>query len=260
MIYKPAILLLFILFASCETIQPEICQFIDQETNKKKSKVELLKDKIESWSKNSHRRMDFIQIHYNRFKEPLSNIENAILEKDINMFSENKINLDKEFDYLRMWIKSDHWQNIDFYWLIDKAKNEFNKLNIISDKKCQNGSLLQFYDIEADFLSTLYLIGYSDEHVFSKLEPYITLDKSRIKAGDSILVNNYIIAYDSTRVYEMTYWVNDSTFNPENAIVTNDFHNYITGQKGINKVYGIIKLYQYNKVIQRRWYATFEVE
>ncbi len=245
---------------ACKSSDSELCEYIDHELSEVKQRTEQLRTKIESWNENLHSRMDFIRQHYGRFEEPLAEIENAIFNKDTAWFYKSKVKIDEEFYYLKIMIRSYNWKNIDFYWLLEEIRIKFQDLELRFDETCQNMALRELYVVEEDLLSALYMIGYTGEHVFSKVEPIARLDKTRIKQGDSIRINYHILAYDSTRVYEMTYWVNDSTFNPETGIYTNKFNNYIKGKKGQNTVYGIAKMYQYGKVFEKRWYANFEVE
>lgn len=75
--------------------------------------------------------------------------------------------------------------------------------------------------VQEGILNTLFTLSRTDKYTFNKVEPFPYTrneNKFNVKRGDSLDVAIFTLAYDSSYYPKITYWVDDSTFNMNNAI------------------------------------------
>jgi hypothetical protein len=114
--------------------------------------------------------------------------------------------------------------------------------------------------IQEGFLSTFFTLSRTDKYTFEKAE-IVPYDRNysdfKTKRGDSIEVTLFPIAYDSTYLRKIIYWVDDSTKNTSNAIEFNDWGPLtLGGETGEHTVVGKYYLYPNN----REDYLDFKFE
>lgn len=229
-------------------------------------------------------RVNFIQSSLSEIKdiEP-SSIRNDILFDEAKLFNkifteiQLKLKKGESINYqleeinesIEMICHRMHMNNNDIDNFIQRKfvfhMTELTMLNLTSSKFNNDLELTHSLKrIQEGFLSTFFTLSRTDKYTFEKAEvlPY-DRNRSGFKArhGDSIEVSLFSIAYDSTYLPKVVYWVDDSIRNKSNAIEFNDWRPLkFGGKKGEHTVYGKYYLYPNNREDHLDFQFTYEIE
>lgn len=141
---------------------------------------------------------------------------------------------------------------------------ELSKLNITSSLFSDEEVVHSLKRIHVGILNTLFTLSRTDKYTFEKVEilPYDRNNSGfKAKEGDSVDVAIFSLAYDTTYLPQITYWIDDSTKNDSTGIGFQDWNSIkFGGDKGVHNVYGKYYLYPNNRKEYKEWQFTFEIE
>lgn len=194
-------LIIFFIVISCSNKQTS-CTEINGLNKIKTESIKEYYNKIESWNLNNWR-MKFLEGYISNFQIGFDSLNQSIINRDELLFNSSKESIHEEINYfLTHTSEVKPWINNEYFWIIQKAKNDIKSL--IASEKCFEVDLINSLEIEEKLVSTFYLLGYSDQYCFNKMEPIVhSFDLNSKKDTLSFTIGNY--AYDSTLCAKVVY-------------------------------------------------------
>jgi hypothetical protein len=148
-----------------------------------------------------------------------------------------------------------------------KFVNDLEELKRLKTNESESRSEIEkihsIKTVQEGILNTFFTLSRTDKYTFNKVEP-LTIDRKgngfEIKQGDSLEVSIFLVAYDTTAIQKIEYWIDDSTRNNSNVIK----HDYgfikVGGEKGVHTVVGTIGTNPNNREDKALWEFKYTVE
>jgi hypothetical protein len=208
-------------------------------------------EKIDSWNlENVNGRMEFLKRYIPDYQSGFKSLNESIKNRNLDLFSESKSAISTRIaSFLNHTTEVAPWMNNEYFWVIEKAENDIDKLTI--SEKCFEIELMASHEIEESLITTFYLLGYSDQYCFNKMYPLVGAHEvnSDFSANrDSINFWVTCDAFDSLSFSKISYHVSNGDFSMQDSS-----YNYfkIPRKPGINKFKVTHSPYFYGKKIKR---------
>lgn len=196
---------------------------------------------------------------FNRIEQNLQN--NDLIVREI-------LNLEEAFEYLSSKMDANfntiddvitnkfdiHLKELDALHLSVMSSELENKIKIKHSLK----------SVQEGILNTILMMSRTDKYTFEKAE-ILAYDRNnsgfKAKEGDSVEVTLFTVAYDTTYLPNLIYWIDDTTRSESTAIHAKDWYSMkFGGNKGEHTVVGKYNLYPNNREEFKDWSFTYTIE
>jgi hypothetical protein len=138
---------------------------------------------------------------------------------------------------------------------------EISNLKEYIDNPCSELSTLKVNEIQNQLLSNLYEIALLPRYKFNRIMPVSFAASNEINYGDSLELFTGLIAYDSTDISRIIYWVDDSTRSNKTAIYyEGDGWIRFGGEKGEHQIDGTIEVLEDGVRRKKPWRFHYKVK
>jgi|GEM_PF-2176293 len=204
-------------------------------------------EKIDKWNiENVNWRMKFLKKFTTIYRIGFDSLNKSIKNRNLDLFTESKSNILNEISsFLEHTTEVEPWVNNQYFWVIEKAKDDISKLTI-SEKHIEI-ELMESHEIEESLISTFYLLGYSDQYCFNKMEPFVhsyDINSDYRMNQDTNSYGVYSLAFDSVSYSKISYQVSNGHFSLKDSNIN---HFDIPRKSGINNYTVTYYPYYYGK-------------
>lgn len=240
------ILIITLLLSSCKEPENSCSNFTIVNDNII-LKIEKYNLKSDNWNLENIRMM--------RMKEIITEIHDSFIllntslkDKSDHNDSKNKIVL--KIEHFIDKTSYENWNNKEYIWILEDAKSELKNINF-AEENCIEMNLNKSLTIEENLISTLYLLGYSDNYCFNKMEPIVkSYNINDMKDTISFTIGHY--AYDSTQCNTVSYEISNLNGVIKDSTDCNWFE--VQRVQGLNKFNGMFYYDMFGKTNEIKFY------
>jgi hypothetical protein len=259
--YKTILILLLSVFVfSCNDDQSNECACLVSVNKNLLLKNEQLYNSLERFNGNLNLRETHIQEDVYAIKESFKSLRSSIHKSlDNKAVSGEVYSVIANADYDLIKNPRTYEFEIDSTFMVVKADLE----EILKDRSqdCKELTNYRINLLEEHLLINLYSQLNKNRYTFNKVEPFPYSPTSEMKYGDSIELSLFYTAYDSTKIPEIRYWIDDASKNKENGIVHKGYHKIkLGGDKGAHIIYGDIEINEDGQSTTKQWEFGYMVK
>lgn len=248
-------LLLSLLLLSCSSNKAESSTEQISTNQILEDKVAQLHQKINEWPE-SNERMNVIQKLSSEISNELELLIIAIEGKNNSALEISKKQLEQlisEFLFLNQVV--DPTKNDDFFWIFENCKNDIINLNV--DNENMNQVLNDLKNIEFSIISTLYMMGYTDQYAFNKMEPIANQWNFKMNP-DSTAITVGFYCYDSTQCSKIKYTITTDKYQIQDS--TNCNWIFVPNNIGKIQLEGSLEYQMFGKQFKTKFNDEIVVE